>query len=284
MVYSTIPLVMNLLYDLNKFDIYSGNHTSLNSQYRYKFALPYERVDDPKGWTVNIFQRYWYHSITISVIYFAVIKGIQKSMENKKPFVLKTPLILWNGSLAIFSIMGVMRFSEVDFIYSLVNHGWYNAICYSCHPNDVAAFWSLLFAISKIVELGDTLFIVLRKKPLIFLHYYHHAAVLIYTVHSGAEHTAAGRAFISMNYLAHSCMYSYYAIVAYGIRMPRWIFLMLQLIPIRTTKISLFLLIYRCQQSMANLYLAFTIYITFAVLFFHFFYKTYIAAPKPKKE
>ena len=54
------------------------------------------------------------------------------------------------------------------------------------------------------------MFIILRKKPLIFLHYYHHAAVLIYTVHSGkvlmtiicfrqitktflgAEHTAAG--------------------------------------------------------------------------------------------
>lgn len=35
------------------------------------------------------------------------------------------------------------------------------------------------------MELGDTLFIVLRKRPLIFLHYYHHVAVLIYTVHSG---------------------------------------------------------------------------------------------------
>ncbi|KHJ82981.1 GNS1/SUR4 family protein [Oesophagostomum dentatum] len=106
---------------------------------------------------------------------------------------------------------------------SLYQHGIYRSLCYSCHPNDVAAFWSFLFAISKVVELGDTMFIVLRKKPLIFLHYYHHAAVLIYTVHSGAEHTAPGRAFISMNYLAHSAMYTYYAIVAYGLRLPKWV-------------------------------------------------------------
>lgn len=39
----------------------------------------------------------------------------------------------------------------------------------------------------------------------------------------GAEHTAPGRAFITMNYFAHSVMYTYYTIVAYGIRLPRWV-------------------------------------------------------------
>lgn len=35
---------------------------------------------------------------------------------------------------------------------------------------------------------------------------------------------------------------------------------------------------------MANLYLAFTIYITFAVLFIQFFYKAYLVKRKGKKE
>lgn len=72
-----------------------------------------------------------------------------------------------------------------DFLYNWASHGLAYSLCHSCNPDSVAAYWSLLFALSKIVELGDTLFIVLRKKPLIFLHYYHHAAVLVYTVHSG---------------------------------------------------------------------------------------------------
>uniref|UniRef100_A0A915AZF4 Elongation of very long chain fatty acids protein n=1 Tax=Parascaris univalens TaxID=6257 RepID=A0A915AZF4_PARUN len=110
-----------------------------------------------------------------------------------------------------------------DLLYSLLTEDIYRSLCYSVHPNGVAAYWSLLFAISKLVEFVDTLFIVLKKKPLIFLHYYHHAAVLIYTVHSGAENTAAGRAFISMNFFAHSLMYTYYAFTAAKLRPPRWI-------------------------------------------------------------
>lgn len=39
----------------------------------------------------------------------------------------------------------------------------------------------------------------------------------------GAEHTAPGQAFITMNYLAHSIMYSYYALTAYGKRPPKWV-------------------------------------------------------------
>jgi hypothetical protein len=32
-------------------------------------------------------------------------------------------------------------------------------------------FWTLAFVLSKLPELGDTAWIVLRKRPLIFLHW-----------------------------------------------------------------------------------------------------------------
>ena len=44
----------------------------------------------------------------------------------------------------------------------------------------VSGFWATMFVLSKVPELGDTMFVVLRKQPLIFLHWYHHATVLVY--------------------------------------------------------------------------------------------------------
>jgi elongation of very long chain fatty acids protein 6 len=80
----------------------------------------------------------------------------------------------------------------------------------------VSGFWTLAFVLSKVPELGDTVFIVLRKQPLIFLHWYHHVTVLIYSWYSYSEYTAAARWFVVMNYIVHSVMYSYYAFKALG--------------------------------------------------------------------
>uniref|UniRef100_A0A0N4ZF74 Elongation of very long chain fatty acids protein n=1 Tax=Parastrongyloides trichosuri TaxID=131310 RepID=A0A0N4ZF74_PARTI len=280
-------------FGLNDFQIYKNNYSdSLHSTYVYKYALPFEQIGDRVEKTL-FFQNYWYHSITISIVYFIMIKILQKFMETRKAFKLTYPLFIWNFSLALFSISGTIRFAE-DFLYNWYTNGFTWSICHSCNPESVAAFWSLAFCISKIVELGDTLFIILRKKPLIFLHYYHHAAVLVYTVHSGAEHTAPGQVFITMNYLAHSFMYTYYAVTALGYRPPKWV--SMGVTTIQTTQMFLGVAttfyVYKikteykipCQQSIPNLYLAFFIYATFGILFIKFFIDTYFIRGKNKNE
>ena len=53
------------------------------------------------------------------------------------------------------------------------------ALCMSCffvsfsfiEKDRVAGYWTFMFVMSKVPELGDTIFIVLRKQPLIFLHW-----------------------------------------------------------------------------------------------------------------
>lgn len=45
----------------------------------------------------------------------------------------------------------------------------------------VTGFWTEMFGWSKLVELGDTLFLVAKKRPLTALHLWHHASVYVYT-------------------------------------------------------------------------------------------------------
>ena len=94
---------------------------------------------------------------------------------------------------------------------------------------EAMAFWTWMFTLSKILELGDTVFIVLRKQKLIFLHWwaednsianekstfnvrYHHLTVLISVFANFSE--SYSRWSTVINFLVHSIMYTYYTLKA----------------------------------------------------------------------
>ena len=51
---------------------------------------------------------------------------------------------------------------------------------------------------------------MLAKRRLIFLHWWHHATVLLYCWHSYGTQIATGLWFATMNYFVHALMYAYY--------------------------------------------------------------------------
>ena len=73
-----------------------------------------------------------------------------------------------------------------------------------------------------ISELFDTFFIVIHKKPLIFLHWYHHITVLFYGWHAYVTMSPPGIFFIAINYSVHTSMYFYYFLMATKMR-PKWL-------------------------------------------------------------
>jgi len=75
-----------------------------------------------------------------------------------------------------------------------------------------------LFVLSKFPELGDTVFLILRKKPVIFLHWFHHTTVLLYCWHATLVTAAPGIWFASMNFCVHSVMYLYYMFMVTGMK------------------------------------------------------------------
>jgi hypothetical protein len=78
--------------------------------------------------------------------------------------------------LSAFSIYGAYIVTPVFFNEWVYGEGFLAEMCSGV--SEVANPWTFLFCLSKIPELLDTVFIVLRKRPLRFLQYYHHIVTM----------------------------------------------------------------------------------------------------------
>lgn len=252
--------------------------------YNYSYVFPFEEGFTAVPSTLWM-QENWYHSVTLSFLYAVSIYAGQKIMAKRRAFQLDTLLTMWNAGLAIFSIMGALRMSP-EFWHVLTTHGLRYSMCMAGYAQIVVTgFWTEMFAFSKALELIDTMFIVLRKRPLIFLHWYHHITVLVYTWHAYKDHTAAGRWFVWMNYHVHAFMYSYYALRSRGWRFPKWVPMSVTCMQLSQMVIGCLIAVeaYRtkingqfCQQTFENLYCSAGIYFTYFLLFARFFYDVYL--------
>lgn len=157
------------------------------------------------------------------VVYMLFCYYGKKIMDNYKPFGLVGPLAAWNLFLSLFSTYGAIR-TVPHLLLRLSTVPFENTVCdapYTAYGNGAAGLATQLFIISKIPELVDTVFIVLRKKPLIFLHWYHHVTVLLYCWNAYVTESSAGLYFVAMNYTVHAVMYFYYYLQAIRC-MPKW--------------------------------------------------------------
>ena len=143
-------------------------------------------------------------------------------------------------------------------------------------------------------ELFDTFFIVIHKKPLIFLHWYHHITVLLYCWHSYVTTSPPGIFFVVMNYSVHASMYFYYALMAMRIR-PKWFNPMLitafqisqMIVGIAVTLVAFYYYMNdpdgNCKIERENNTAAFVMYGSYLFLFGQFFVGRYFASAKKFK-
>jgi elongation of very long chain fatty acids protein 6 len=144
-------------------------------------------------------------------------------MKDRKPFGLVSSLCAWNLFLSLFSAYGSFR-TVPHLLHRIYTLPFENTVCDApmyAYGSGACGFAVTLFILSKIPELVDTVFIVLRKKPLIFLHWYHHITVLLFCWNAYVTESSAGIWFVAMNYTVHAVMYFYYFLQAAKL-MPKW--------------------------------------------------------------
>lgn len=229
---------------------------------------------------------YWWMSFVFSGLYLLLIYIGTAIMKDRKPFDLRRALCMWSTGLAVFS--GYACIKIFPLLWNLIRLGGFEySVCDTTYlvGSTSMGIWAFLFPFSKLPELFDTLFIVLRKTKLSFLHYYHHFSVFIYCWYSYAFPISTGVWFGTVNFFVHSVMYSYYAIKASGRYPPRWVakaITTLQLsqmffgIFLNYTAFSAFLRGKVCAMDWFTIAISIFFYVTYAILFANFYYWTYI--------
>jgi len=211
----------------------------------------------------------------------------------------RTCLALWNFGLSVFSIIGFLRVAP-QLIHNLYHYSLSENLCFDPEQmygsDQMIGTWVQLFVLSKFPELIDTFFILIHKKPLILLHWYHHISVLAYCWHSYVTKAPAGIVFCVMNYAVHAIMYFYYFLMAVKCK-PKWFNSMYitvsqisqMVVGVAVTIASFFMpKIYGsdCNVKKENNMAAFIMYGSYLMLFVQFFFQRYSGKTqkKAKKE
>lgn len=239
---------------------------------------------------------------TLAVLYIGMVHVGPMVMtwiygpDEKKAMSLKGPLAAWNLLLCLFSLYGAIRCVPVLYA-NLMSGGFFGTICGPAVSwcEGTAGMWTFYFIVSKVPELVDTIFLVLRRKPIEFLHWYHHFTVMLFCWLAGANVIMPGLWFSSMNLCVHSIMYFYYFCMAVDIKAISAISTFITVIQIAqmimgviivsTVAYYQFLTEQGCQGSERDTTIfGLIMYSTYLFLFVQFFLNRYVFGKKDDKK
>lgn len=251
--------------------------------------VPDKEVD---SWFLINSNSSWVVISTLTVYLGFVLHIGPKYMKDKKPMNIKYIILVYNLFQTVYNAWIVSKvFTTDNAIPYLFNH--------SCKPipRDSNPLFKVLmeaswyYLISKITDLLDTVFFVLRKKQshISFLHVYHHSN-MVFWVWAYIKYIKGEQGVVIgiINSFVHVVMYSYYFLAALGPHVQKHLWwkkyiTRLQLVQFAIIlSYAVFLLVNDCPLPKAlNWIMAFQSTV-FSLLFANFYYKAYISSPSKK--
>ncbi|KIJ68450.1 hypothetical protein HYDPIDRAFT_106645 [Hydnomerulius pinastri MD-312] len=240
----------------------------------------------------------WPVVLTALVSYLAIIFGIRAVMKNQQPQKLNTLFRIHNAFLSLGSaLLLALMVEEVASIW--VKSSTFDTMCNERSWTSKLEFYYMINYYFKYIELLDTVFLALKKKPLAFLHVFHHSAtaLLCFTQLNGK--TSVSWVVISLNLLVHVIMYYYYYATAGGAKI--WWKKYLTSMQITQFVIDLFIVYFGTYQHFAHSHFQHLPHVancagteaaalfgcgllsSYLVLFINFYIQTYKKPAKGKK-
>lgn len=222
-------------------------------------------------------------AIIAAYLGYVLIVG-PKMMENRKPYNIKYIILAYNLFQTVYNANIVAYLFIPGVIPYLLSH--------SCTPlpSHTNPLWmrfceaSWLYFMSKLIDLLDTVFFVMRKKQshITFLHVYHHAMMVFCTWTFLRYFKGEQGIFIGLlNSLVHVVMYSYYFLAALGPEIQKYLwwkkyitkFQLLQFILFCVHQVSL--MVFKCKMPKVITYNITFQATVMCILFGNFYYQTY---------
>jgi len=229
--------------------------------------------------------------ILLVAAYLWFIFYIPQRFPDRKPLNIKGLVAVWNLLLTTFSIFGAIRASS-HMVSVVRKHGFQFTLCKDTEEqgflDGAPGLWTTMFVFSKFPELFDTVLYVLRGKPFIFLHWFHHVTVALYTWHASANKVGYGMWFLVINYWVHSIMYLYYFLTTIGYyRFAKAFAMPITFIQTSQMVVGITLILMaqvyhedlgeaKCHSDFANYRLGLAMYISYFALFAQFFVNKYM--------
>lgn len=239
--------------------------------------------------------------VFILLAFYVLLVFVGQSIMANRPKIFNRRIVFyWNFGLATFSLLGFWYILPVALLSphaGLLTVGLKASVCTnaSWYNHGVSGFFVFLFVTSKTFELIDTVWLVLGKRPVIFLHWYHHITVLLFCWHAYAKAIPTGIWFALVNYGVHSVMYSYYACTQFNEAARCFARPFAPFITIVQTSQMVFGLIIifsnmyfaskdpKCISSPTNNLIGLALYFSYFILFARIFINRFVFSAKRKK-
>ncbi|CAG9483984.1 fatty acid elongation protein, GNS1/SUR4 family, putative [Plasmodium vivax] len=277
-------------------------------------SFQWERNFKPFGFIELVHGKYLACPLIV-VLYLLMCKYGPASMKNRKEFDLRRVVIVWNVLLSLFNLIVVVKLTPV-LLYIICNYTFTGLLIIPpiyTYAFGIPGLWVSLFVLSKFVELADTLLLILRKKKVTLLHWFHHSTVLLYTWDTYYAEVPAGFTFVFINAIVHTIMYCYYAMASVYKKPLSWN-ICVTLLQILQMLLGILLTVYclsitytyrfssywdlrsvrKLQHkfsfdyghyvSRTNVFYAVLMYLSYLFLFAKYFYGRYLCAPPGKQK